>query len=168
MLPRPFCTGGVQTRQNGHRAALVRHVECNQRLARRSKMTLKLPLAFSTLIVLAGGCSHSLESEAPMVPASGTVAPDERRISALSNARCDRELACQNIGPGKQWSTRPACVKELAALSFDELGPDECPKGIDRFRFDECMSDIADETCDRPLTSFERYVACHPAALCLD
>lgn len=82
-------------------------------------------------------------------------------------ARCDRELACKNVGDGKHFTTRDACTKEIGTKLKDDLRPAECPNGVDAKHLDDCLTAIHKEDCGNPIDAIGRISACNTSGLCL-
>jgi hypothetical protein len=82
-------------------------------------------------------------------------------------ARCDREMACKNVGDGKHFTTPAACTRELGTKLKDDLRPAECPNGVDAKHLDDCLTAIRKEACGNPIDTIGRISACNESGLCL-
>jgi hypothetical protein len=99
----------------------------------------------------------SAEQPAPVNPAS---------IDAIALARCDREQRCGNLGDGKKFSNREACLNDIRSQGDDTLTTSACPGGIDTMRLERCLDAIRGERCDNPLDLMSRLNACRTDELC--
>src|SRR5262245_29202295 len=66
----------------------------------------------------------------------------ETAAQSIAVARCDREATCDNVGSGKTFASRNACVDELRDKTRDELKASECPGGIDDVQLEKCLAEI--------------------------
>lgn len=127
-----------------------------------------------TLIValslgLAGvvGCSHEHDNRASSTSATAAnVVPNKGAISRITDARCDREQACNNIGAGKSYDSMEACKRELGHNTTATLRAEECPDGINEPNLSSCLSDIQGERCGNPIDTMERVASCRKGKLC--
>lgn len=89
-------------------------------------------------------------------------------VHALSTARCEREMRCNNVGSGRKYESMDACTQKLDSRGYEDLGPGECKSGIRKDKLDTCLSAIRSERCGSPLDTLTRLVSCRSAALCGD
>ena len=114
-------------------------------------------------LVLAFGCNHN---NAP--PASGaTTQGGQATASKITTARCEREVTCNNVGEGKSYATKDACMNELGHNAKVDFREEECPKGVNSARVDTCLTDIRNERCGNPIDSLERVESCRRGKLCI-
>ncbi len=102
---------------------------------------------------------------------SGMMASESDRqsqIRQLSTARCDREERCKNVGKSRKYDSREQCLQKLDAKNQEDLGPEECTKGIEQEKLSTCLKAIQEEECNSPLDSLSRIVSCRSSALCAD
>lgn len=98
---------------------------------------------------------------------SASFMPKDLAVDKITAARCAREVTCSNIGPDRHFATSDTCVTEVKARLDRELGPNECPDGIDGKQVDECLDAIRNESCSNPLSTMERLAQCRTNSLCL-
>ena len=91
---------------------------------------------------------------------------NESAIRRITSARCDHALSCNDVGAGKKFGTRDACVNERGHDERASLRASECPGGIDQQALEECLRDIHKEKCDNPFDSITRIAACRTGVLC--
>lgn len=91
---------------------------------------------------------------------------DSVTVSQLSVARCDRELACNNVGSGQRFPTHEACVDEVRLSVADNLVKPTCAKGFDPERIEGCTAAIRSDACDRALDTLGRIAVCRTDWLC--
>jgi hypothetical protein len=95
------------------------------------------------------------------------VVSNDRAVNRIAEARCDRELACDNIGDGHKWSSKQDCMLDLKKDLRDKLSADDCPNGVDQRRLNECLKDSRTERCGNPIDTIGRASTCGTAELCL-
>jgi hypothetical protein len=129
-------------------------------------------VAFTGLSTLAlasfAGCQASVSAGltgTTTVTATYLVANDQG-IKDITTARCDRELSCNNIGPGHSWDTYDACEREIHQNTRVSLREESCPNGIDGNNLTSCLEDIRNERCGNPLDTLGRLTACRSGRLC--
>jgi hypothetical protein len=132
--------------------------------------SMKLSLIGSAFAVVAvlSGCGHSESAPASTstTGASVTIA-NGTAISRLSSSRCDREVACNNVGTDKKFSDKDACLREVTHDSEANLRASECPRGILTQEFEKCLDEVKNEKCGNPFDSISRLTACRTSAICL-
>ena len=80
----------------------------------------------------------------------------------LAGARCDREGACNHVGPAKRFETRELCTREENNRAQCELRSSDCPNGVDDKKLQTCLDVIAKQDCARTATADE----CATSVLC--
>jgi hypothetical protein len=91
----------------------------------------------------------------------------ESAVDRITAARCAREVTCSNIGSDKHFTTSDRCVTEVKQRLDQDLGPNDCPDGIDGKQVDECLDAIRNESCSNPLSTVQRLAQCRTASLCV-
>ena len=118
-------------------------------------------------------CGHSYNTtNAPAATAETTGASrhdaNDGSIEKLAAAKCEREQRCDNVGQGKKFGTRQACIDENRSSNRSDLRSNECPGGIDQRQLDKCLAEIKAEHCGNALDKISRLTACRDAALCMN
>jgi hypothetical protein len=91
----------------------------------------------------------------------------ESAVDRITAARCAREVTCSNIGADKHFTTSDKCVTEVKERLDSELGPNECPDGIDARQVDECLDAIRAESCTNAMSTVQRLAQCRTGSLCI-
>ena len=91
----------------------------------------------------------------------------ETATNRIVASRCDREVACDNIGAKKRFADRTVCTHELGVKLRDDLKPSECPNGVDAKHLDDCLTAIQKEACGNIIDTISRTNACKTSDLCL-
>src|SRR5262245_44165912 len=65
----------------------------------------------AAVIVAMAGCKHGSGAFGTTTTTAGNQVTDRDAVTRLANARCDREVACENVGPNKRFSDRDACTR---------------------------------------------------------
>lgn len=84
----------------------------------------------------------------------------------LTNARCQRESACDNIGAARRFSDPDACRRSLFAETQATISPAACPVGVDEAKLALCVTSVRNQPCDDPGTLPEESPACRRSELC--
>src|SRR5690606_297855 len=92
---------------------------------------MKTSIAFgATAVLLAIACGRSPDAPAPTTTTGARTLSSEDAIMRVANARCEREMACNNIGADGKFGSQDACMRELRHNTQAELRSSECPRGI--------------------------------------
>jgi hypothetical protein len=104
-------------------------------------------------------------------PESGITEPqkgaDMAVVNRLSEARCDQEQTCKNVGPGAKYASRSTCMEQIHGSIANDLNAYNCPRGLDSAGVDRCMAAIKGEECNHPFDTLTRYDTCRTGALCM-
>jgi hypothetical protein len=98
---------------------------------------------------------------APVV--AGTEGDDSR--TAITLARCQREVRCNHVGAEKEYVTEEDCIARLEPGTERELEASECPRSIAPPQLGACMEALRGEKCDRP-RDLAHIKECSAAVLC--
>ncbi len=114
------------------------------------------------------GFSHERTGGAPPSKGATNMQPtvDSATVGRIATTRCDREQACNNIGGGKTYVTRDACMDQMQGNIANELNSYNCPSGLNAQQVDGCLAAIHEEKCDHPLDTLSRLEKCRTGALC--
>jgi hypothetical protein len=103
---------------------------------------------------------------------TGTMAANEAKdandttIDRLTDARCKREVACNNIGNGKKYNDESACRREVRQNVHSDYRQSEC-KVVLTDKVQSCIDEIQAEKCGSAF-DFARMNACRKGNLCKD
>lgn len=98
---------------------------------------------------------------------SASFTTKESAVDRITAARCAREVTCSNIGADKHFATNDKCVSEVKSRLDADLGPNDCPDGIDAKQVDECLDAIRKESCTNPMSTVARLAECRTSSLCV-
>jgi hypothetical protein len=98
-------------------------------------------------------------------PAADRVEP-EAAVNSMSEARCEYEQRCGNVGQDRTYSDKDHCLTRFKGDFQKELNAWECPGGINRDELTECLTEIRNNDCNSPFDSLERVIACRSSDLC--
>lgn len=122
----------------------------------------------ATAAALVVACNHE---DAPARSASTTGAfavGNEDAVQRLTEARCARAEACNQLGEKKKYADEAACKRE----NHHDLEADyriaECPGGIRNQKLSNCLQEIQNERCGNPFDKISRLATCRTGALCID
>lgn len=139
-------------------------------------------LRVAPLLLLLGGATIACNRDQSSAPGRDPNAKDRPSSAALTSsslttrdiaideitaARCAREVTCSNMGPDRRYPANDKCVSEVKERLDRELGPDECPDGIDGKQVDECLDAIRAESCTNPMSTVQRLAECRTSSLCV-
>jgi hypothetical protein len=132
-------------------------------------------------VALALACSREPEQRGPASArneqyvgndsAALAMTPASRARSAteqLSEARCQREQQCGNIGDDKTFSSTQDCLARIQSDWKDDLSSRQCPGGINQEQLDECLSEVRGEDCNNPFDTLARVTECTKAQICIE
>jgi hypothetical protein len=66
----------------------------------------------------------------------------------IATERCDRAVACKQIGANRAFGDRDECVNAIGHAVVTSLSDDECPAGVDSDRLAACASEVQATSCD--------------------
>lgn len=112
------------------------------------------------------GCGK--QAEPGMTTTTGVPAPiaNQSAIQQISTARCNREQACSNIGPGRSYENADICKQKLEYDTRATLRQQDCPNGVGQGELSRCLDDIRNETCGNALDTIARLASCSRSNLC--
>ena len=140
-------------------------------------MLLRAVMALALVSLVA--CSAPKEPEPRFIPAGRIVSPDERLppeaklsqrerdMGSLTNARCDREVHCMNVGAGRKYENRAQCVAMLDRNGYTDLDADHCPLGLDQSMLGTCLDALKTQACGAALTRIDDLPGCADSDLCV-
>lgn len=112
----------------------------------------------------------------PPQPAAGTGVPagvtnaqnqaDLGIADQLAAARCDRAVACNDIGDGHMYVSRTLCMDQVRGNLGNAVNSYTCPRGVDRGAVDRCLVAISEAECGKP-SAVRDTPECKVEALCL-
>ena len=140
------------------------------------QILIAVALGSAGMLVL--GCAHTDDRVATSRPAPrqmgvtnaqrAEIAPDFTVANELARARCDREQTCNNVGDGRTYASRQACVDQFRGGVANDLNAHQCPGGINANAVEECLSAIGNEECGaHPMEAMVRMDKCRSGALCM-
>ena len=91
---------------------------------------------------------------------------DRITVNQLARARCDREMACNNVGGGLKYATQDVCLDEVRGSIGHDLNSYSCPAGFDRELGEPCRVALRSAECGHPLDTLQRVDKCRTDALC--
>ena len=119
--------------------------------------------------VLLGACHAGVAADVGTgggVQTTGAVVRNGQAVNEIVQARCNREVACNNIGQGQKYEDFNACTREIGHDTQVSLRDQRCPNGILESRLSSCLDQISTERCGNPLDTIERLAACRKGMLC--
>ena len=128
-------------------------------------------LAMTAALIVA--CNH--ESSAPPARTVTTttttgagVVKNEDAVRRLTEARCERAKACNQLGEKEKYKDEAACTREERHDLEADLGTSECPRGIREEKLSSCLQEIKNERCGNPFDKISRLATCRTGAMCID
>ena len=123
--------------------------------------------ARSSNVPTPGGTAVRSAPRLTSAPHVRVVSSDEA-VMRLTNTRCDREVACSNVGSERVFVDRDACARELGHDAYVNLRAPLCPGGVDDSKLATCLADVGNERCNNPIDTIERLRSCRSRELCID
>ena len=124
----------------------------------------------ATSLVLVLACNHEsapAQGVTTTTAGAGVVANDDA-VKRLTDARCDRAKACNEIGQKEKYPDDAACKRENQHDLQADLRPGECPRGIRQDKLANCVQEIRNEKCGNILDKVSRLATCRTGSLCID
>ena len=123
---------------------------------------------FATAAVLVVACNHeSAPAKGVTTTGAGVVSNDDA-VRRLTDARCDRAKACNQLGDKEKYKDDAACRREERHDLEADLRPAECPRGIKDEKLSNCMQEIKNEKCGNAFDKISRLATCRTGSLCVD
>jgi hypothetical protein len=122
----------------------------------------------ATTLVLVLACNHESPPAAGVSTTSAGVVANEDAVKRLTDARCDRAKACNEIGEKQKYADDSACKRENQHDLQADLRASECPRGIRQEKLSNCVEEIRNEKCGNILDKISRLATCRTGALCID
>jgi hypothetical protein len=91
---------------------------------------------------------------------------NESAVFTITQARCDHEARCSNVGSGKKYESLSDCMTKTRADWRDDLNARECPRGVVWTQLSTCVDQIRAESCANPVEKLESVLACRTVDLC--
>jgi hypothetical protein len=120
-------------------------------------LAIGLVPAFATM-----GCADEAGSHAATAsPAS----PNDDAIARITAARCEREVACNNVGDGRKYADKASCEREVKQDTSSSLRASECGAVVSA-EVDNCLSEVVGQKCGDPFDAVSRLAACRQGKVC--
>ena len=89
-------------------------------------------------------------------------------ITRVSDARCERDETCREIGTGRAFGDRNECMNAVGHDFVTTLPDDACPSGVDSDRLAACISEMKSNPCreDDPKSAAGLPSSCAREQLC--
>jgi hypothetical protein len=125
-------------------------------------------VALLTLSACAGGAGRAPKDPAPRA-LTRTPQNDDAIVDRLCTARCEREALCDNVGDGRAYASRSACIERVRGRIATEVKPQSCGNGVDGAELERCAAAVEFERCDRALDdeTLAGMDRCRTPALCV-
>jgi hypothetical protein len=111
-------------------------------------------------------CGKDRGAEPATTTTTGALTNDDA-MTRLANARCDRETSCNEIGQGKKFANRDACMNAAKQDARSTLRSDQCPR-IDQGKLSSCINDIKNQGCNNPIDAIDKMMSCTQGQLCAE
>jgi hypothetical protein len=121
-------------------------------------------------VLLSGACALyacSGSTRPPQLAKAEPVASETASANdQLAEARCTREVRCNNVGADKRYSSLEDCLTRVWTEWQGDFDASECRAGVDAAALDRCLTEIRVLECSSPLESLEQIPACQAGGLC--
>jgi len=125
--------------------------------------------AHSAARVLAFAAAFGCAPKPPRTPAPTTTSAafvEQSALDEITAARCNREEACENVGPARKYPSFGTCLTRLMPDSRAVTRFEDCPHGMADRAVTACVDEIHKEQCASPLDTIDPLAACAHSALC--
>lgn len=130
-------------------------------------------LVFCAFVIISSGCKRDRSREGAAATGMTTTTSAEvhqmtrAAVARMAGARCQREVACDHVGPGQRHESLQACQTLNRSETGQALDPDACPRGIDQAQLSDCIAAIESASCLDPISAIVRVEECRASRLCL-
>ena len=115
-------------------------------------------------VVVACNKSDADQTTTTTTTGASTRDDNETTIDRITDARCAREIACNNVGANRKWSDIAACRRDIRQSVHGDYRASECQVVLaDKLR--SCIDGIRDEKCDA-VFDMTRINACRKGVIC--
>jgi len=97
-------------------------------------------------IGLVACASNEAETTSLTVTSAEVAVDPDLAIKRITTDRCNRQLSCDNIGQGRTWQNRNACMTDVDKRTQTLLGT-SC-SSVDTTRLSACITEIRDQRCE--------------------
>jgi hypothetical protein len=97
---------------------------------------------------------------------SASGAPGDGVVARIARARCDRETACDRIGPDKPLRTGEQCMSTVRGRARADVVDADCERGFDSTQVALCLTTIRQVPCETALDAIASLSQCQASALC--
>lgn len=84
----------------------------------------------------------------------------------LTEARCAREVSCNNVGIDKRYVSLEDCLTRVWTAGEGDFVESDCPNGVNEEQLHVCAGEIRVLECSVQLDSLELLPACAASQLC--
>jgi hypothetical protein len=125
-------------------------------------------ILLGTAAVLVVACNHDRAPAREATTTGAGIVGNEDAVHRLTDARCERARACNQLGPKEKYADEASCRRENAHDLEADLRPSECRYGIREEKLSNCLQEIRNERCGNPLDSISRLATCRTGKMCID
>jgi hypothetical protein len=123
-----------------------------------------MKLIIVSLLLGAAACGGTNESAVGVAIVTGsTSVTRDQAIDRVTTERCNRELSCGNVGPGRTWEKMSGCRDDVRVDTKSYLKADGCG-GVDFYDLAVCTDAIRNTQCMSE--GLPKLAACDGAKLC--
>ncbi len=112
-------------------------------------------------VALCACASNEAATMSTTLTSAGMTVDVDPASDRITTERCNRQLACGNVGKGQTWRDRYACVVDVDNRTHTLLG--QSCVSVDASRLSACVADIRGQRCDQVN---ETPVSCEGVRLC--
>jgi hypothetical protein len=123
-------------------------------------------LTVVTLVAVVA-CSKEPTTQATTTTGAGVLG-NEAAIDQVMGATCDRQVACNDVGPGKTYVDRDSCVSEVRHDLDAAIRGARCARGVRSDRLADCVNEIKTQRCGDAVEAIVKSTACRKGKLCVD
>ena len=89
-------------------------------------------------------------------------------LRSYAEARCNREVRCNNVGVGKHYRNAQTCMADqINDRSHSWEAANEChANGVNQAHLSECLSAVRTQNCNNPIDDLSRIAQCRVGEVC--
>ena len=115
------------------------------------------------LLLGAAACSTEENAVGAAIVTGATSVTREQAVGRITTERCNRELSCGNVGPGRTWETTSGCRRDVHEETKSSLKADGC-SAVDFYDLAMCADAIRSTRCMSD--GLPKVAACDASKLC--
>jgi hypothetical protein len=130
-------------------------------------MNARYGVTIGFLLLAVPSCARPETRTATTVTTGARMILNDDAAMILTNARCQHESVCGNVGSARRFASHDACRSEVFPDASDRVRPEVCPAGVDEAKLSRCLSDVRSQRCADGSVTTGVLASCRERELCV-